>query len=179
VTLAYVSTTLDADIATTWSVLADFHGLAGWVDRIRESVAEGGDGPGAVGSVRRLTLDPDGREVRERLVRYDAADHRYSYEFAGENPFPVEFYRGTVHLLPVTDRDATFLEWYGEYDTEPALVDKLRRAFTGLYAGFVEDLRRHLATPARSQGVHLSERASEPSTQRPREAPTSRSEGER
>jgi hypothetical protein len=49
-----------------------------------------------------------------------------------------------VHLLPVTDRDATFLEWFGEFDTEPALVEKLTAAFTGLYSGFIDDLRGHL-----------------------------------
>lgn len=142
--LAYVSTTIDADLDTTWSVIADFPGIAAWVGRIRESVAEDGAGPAAVGSVRRLTMEPDGRQVRERLVHYDAPGHRYSYEFVGENPFPVQFYRGTVHLLPVTDRDATFLEWFGEFDTEPALVAKLTAAFTALYGGFIDDLRSHL-----------------------------------
>lgn len=147
-TLAYVSSTLDTDLATTWSVLQDFHGLPTWVERIQESVPEGGEGHGAVGSIRRLTLGPDGRQVRERLVHYDAPSHRYSYEFAGENPFPVQFYRGTVHLLPITDTNATFVEWYGEFDTDPALVDKLRRAFMGLYTEFIGDLRKHLASSA-------------------------------
>jgi hypothetical protein len=147
-TLAYVSSTLDTDLATTWSVLRDFHGLPTWVGRIRESVPEDGQGHGAVGSIRRLALGPDGRQVRERLVHYDAAGHRYSYEFAGESPFPVRFYRGTVHLLPITDTDATFVEWYGEFDTDSALVDKLRSAFTGLYTEFIGDLRKYLASSA-------------------------------
>jgi hypothetical protein len=112
--IAYVSSTPDSDIDTVWSVLRDFHGMPAWLGRIRESTAEDGAGPGAVGSIRRLILEPDGRQVRERLVQYDAPGHRYSYEFVGESPYPVRFYRGTVHLLPITDRGATFVEWYGE-----------------------------------------------------------------
>ncbi|WP_433359812.1 SRPBCC family protein [Streptosporangium sp. CA-115845] len=142
--LAYVSTTIDAPIETVWSVVRDFHGMPSWVGRIRESVAEDGHGPAAVGSVRRLTLEPDGRQVQERLVSYDAPGHRYSYEFAGENPFPVRFYRGTVHLLPITEFTGTFVEWYGEFDADAALVESLCTRFTGLYREFLGDLRAHL-----------------------------------
>jgi hypothetical protein len=141
---AYSSTTLDPDITTVWSALGDFHALPVWSARVRESVAEDGS---AVGSVRRLTLEPDGRQVRERLVHHDAADHRFSYEFVGVNPFPVSFYRGTVHLLPITETGGTFLEWFGEFDTEPAQVEPLRARFTAVYAAFIDDLRTHLATP--------------------------------
>jgi len=142
---AYTSTIFEHTEAHTWAVLRDFHGWARWVGRIRETVAEGGDGPGAVGSVRHVTLEPDGRQVAERLVRYDEAEHSFSYEFTGAIPFPVTSYRGTVRLRPVTDAGHTFLEWYGEFDCEPALTEQLRAAFTGLYTEFAGDLRKHLA----------------------------------
>jgi hypothetical protein len=145
VSIAYVSATIEADIDTVWSVLHDFHGIAGWVGRIRSAEPEDGSGPAAVGSTRRLTMQPDGRVVRERLVHYDAPGHRYSYEFAGEQPFPVRAYRGTVHLLPVTLSGTTFVEWYGEFDCDAAVADRLTTAFTGIYAGFLDDLRAHLA----------------------------------
>jgi hypothetical protein len=141
---AYVSTVLDAEIDAVWAVLGDFHGLAGWIGRIRESVAEDGTGPGAVGSVRRLTLDPGRRQVRERLVGYDATAHRYSYEFADTIPYLVRSYRGTVHLLPVTEPGGTFLEWFGEFDCDAEQVDPMAAAFTRVYTEFVEDLRKHL-----------------------------------
>jgi hypothetical protein len=142
--VAYVSTTLDADITTVWSVLGSFHTLPARTARVRESVPENGSG---VGSVRRLTLEPDGRQVREQLVHHDAADHRFSYEFVGVNPFPVSHYRGKVHLLPITETGGTFLEWFGEFDTEPAQVEPLRARFTAVYTAFIGDLRAHLATP--------------------------------
>lgn len=147
-TIAYVSSALDVGIDTTWSVLRDFHGMAAWVGRIRSSVAEGGMLEGAVGSIRRLSMDPDGRAVRERLVHYDPPGHRYSYEFVDEIPFPVRSYRGTVHLLPITDRDGTFVEWFGEFDTDAgedaAQAERLCGVFTSLYRGFIDDLRKHL-----------------------------------
>jgi Polyketide cyclase / dehydrase and lipid transport len=145
VSIAYVSATIDAGIDDVWDVLRDFHGIDGWVGRIRSAEAEDGTGPAPVGSARRLTMEPDGRVVRERLVHYDARGHRYSYEFAGHQPFPVRAYRGTVRLLPVTDTGGTFIEWYGEFDCDADVVARLTTAFTGIYAGFIGDLRKHLA----------------------------------
>jgi carbon monoxide dehydrogenase subunit G len=145
VSLAYVSSTVDADLAAVWSVLGDFHGMSTWIGRIEKSEPEGGEGRGAVGSVRRLTLTGELR-VRERLVHYDEPGHQYSYEFDGEvSPFPVAFYRGTVHLLPITETGSTFIEWYGEYDCETALVEQLRATFTAIYTEFIADLRKTLS----------------------------------
>jgi hypothetical protein len=143
VSIAYASTTVDADIDTVWSVLHDFHGIDKWVRRIRAAEPEDGAGPAAVGSVRVLTMEPDGRVVRERLVRYDAPGHRYSYEFAGDQPFPVRAYRGTVHLLPITQSGTTFAEWYGEFDCDADLVAKLTDRFTRTYVEFLNDLCAH------------------------------------
>ena len=142
--IAYASGTIDADIEAVWSVLYDFHGIDRWVRRIRTAEPEDGAGLAAVGSVRRLTMEPDGRVVRERLVHYDAPGHRYSYEFAGDQPFPVRVYRGTVHLLPITQSGTTFAEWYGEFDCDAHVVDHLTGVFTRIYAGFLDDLRKHL-----------------------------------
>jgi hypothetical protein len=144
VTIAYTSATIDAGIDAVWTVLHDFHGIDKWVSRIRAAEPEDGNSPAAVGSTRRLTMEPGGRVVRERLVRYDAPGHCYSYEFAGDQPFPVRAYRGTVHLLPVTRSGTTFIEWYGEFDCDADVVARLTAAFTGIYAEFIDDLRRHL-----------------------------------
>lgn len=143
-TLAYVSSVIGADVEAVWSVLGDFHGLPAWVNRIRSNEPENGAGPGAVGSVRNLTLEPDGDAARERLVRYDAAGRSYSYEFADAIPFPASTYRGTVRVLPVTDTNTTFLEWYGEFDSEPAVLDEVATTFRAIYSEFINDLRAYL-----------------------------------
>ena len=142
--IAYVSGTIDADIKTVWSVLHDFYGIGRWVRRIRSAGPENGTGAAAVGSVRRLTMEPDGRGVRERLVRYDAPGRSYSYEFAEDQPFPVRAYRGTVHLLPITQAGITFAEWYGEFDCDAHAVDRLTGEFTRIYAEFLGDLRVYI-----------------------------------
>jgi uncharacterized protein YndB with AHSA1/START domain len=146
--IAYVSATIDASIEGVWSVLRDFHGIDRWVRRIRTAKPEDGTGPAAVGSVRRLTMEPDGRVVRERLVHYDVPGHRYSYEFADDQPFPVRAYRGTVRLLPVTQSGLTFAEWYGEFDCDEAVLSRLTGQFTQIYAGFLDDLRHYVAGAA-------------------------------
>lgn len=142
--LAYVSTVIDADVDTVWSVVGDFHGLPAWVALVRSNEPENGSGPGAVGAVRNLTLEPDGDTARERLVRYDAPGRSYSYDFADVIPFPVSTYRGTIRVLPVTDANTTFLEWYGEFDCEPSVLDAMTTTFRAIYTGFIEDLRQHL-----------------------------------
>jgi hypothetical protein len=141
VSIAYVSGTIDIDIDAAWSVLRDFHGVSRWMRRVRSAEPENGAGPGTVGSVRRLTMEPDGRIVRERLVHYDGPGRRYSYEFAGDAPFPVRGYRGTVRLLPVTLSGTTFVEWYGEFDCDADVADRLTGAFTAIYTEFLDDLR--------------------------------------
>lgn len=143
---AYTSWLLDHDLETVWAVVGDFHGISTFVERIASTEAEGGDGPGAVGSVRVVTLLPDNRTVRERLVSYDATTHTYAYEFDGVIPFPIQSYRGTVSLRPLTDGDRTVVEWYGDFDCAPELVEKMGDAFRSLYTEFVADLRAHLAT---------------------------------
>lgn len=143
--IAYVSTTIDAGIDSVWSVLRDFPRIDRWIGRIRSAVLEDGAGPASVGSVRRVTLEPDGHVVRERLVHYDAPRRRYSYEFAGDQPYPVRAYRGTVHLLPVTQSGTTFAEWHGEFDCDAAIADELTSQFARIYAEFLGDLARYLA----------------------------------
>lgn len=147
--IAYVSGTIDADIDAVWSVLHDFHGISRWMRRIRSAEAEDSAGPATVGSARRLTMEPDGRVVRERLVHYDAPGRCYSYEFAGDEPFPVRAYRGTVRLLPITLSGTTFVEWYGEFDCDADVADRLTAVFTAIYAEFIDDLGKYLAEGAK------------------------------
>jgi hypothetical protein len=120
--IAYVSATLDASMEQVWSVLGDYRGIDRRARWIRAAEAGDGAGPAVVGSACRLTMEPDGRVVLERLLHYGAFGHRYCYEFA-EQPFPVRADRGTV--------------------------DKLTGQFTRIYAEFLDDLRNHVAGVAK------------------------------
>jgi hypothetical protein len=151
---AYFSLVLAEPIDAVWLVVADFHGIGKWVSRIRGSTSEFGSGPGAVGTVRWLDLEPDGRQVGERLVRYDESARLYSYEFVEPKPFPVRSYRGTLHLLPVTTTGSTFLQWYGDFDADAADVEQLTSSFIAIYAEFASNLADYL-----SQRPHQGESA--------------------
>jgi Polyketide cyclase / dehydrase and lipid transport len=149
VSRAYFSCIIPAPVEAVWDVLADFHGISDWMDRVVSVTPEDGSDRGAVGSIRRLTLK-DGRVVGERLVAYDAVARSYTYEFApGAFPFPVRSYAATVHVLPVTSDDTTFLEWFGEYDSEYGsdgdVEAELGETFIGRYREFANDLTTYLA----------------------------------
>ena len=51
-----------------------------------------------------------------------------------------------MRVRPITDSNATFLEWYGEFDCEPGVVDQLTTTFQAIYTEFIDDLRTHLRT---------------------------------
>ena len=143
--IAYYSRTLPFPVEVVWETIADFHGLAEWIERIVEVEPEGGDGPGVVGSVRRITLT-DGRVVGERLVAYDPQRRAYSYEFASEHPFPVRRYRATVRLCPIIEDDTTFMEWFGEYDCDADDEQPCREQFLDRYRAFCADLAGYLGS---------------------------------
>lgn len=142
----YFSRIIPADIETVWAVLGDFHGIADWVNIIASNTPEDGSGRGTVGSVRRLTM-ADGRKVGERLVAYDGVERRYSYEFTEDTkPFPTRRFIATVHILPVTTENTTFLEWYSEFDADHEVEIQLQAGITGRYQAFTDDLIARLAT---------------------------------
>ncbi len=79
---------LDAD--TVWTVIGDFSGIRKWAVLVQaESTEQTPQGP-----VRTLTM-PDGRTVRELLVRQDA--HAYTYSL--DRPDMRE-YASTVAVVP-------------------------------------------------------------------------------
>ena len=140
---AVFSAVVDHPVELVWAAIGDFHGIDQWVDSITDSVADGG-GRGSVGSLRRLTL-ADGRSVAERLLAFDDVGFRLAYDFPEQSPFPVENFVGTVELTPVTESGMTFLQWCSTFDADGDSRRKFEKAFRNLYAGFVSDLRRHLA----------------------------------
>lgn len=143
VSRAYFSARLDADIDRVWAVVGDFHGVATWLSGLETCVPRGGLDSREVGAIREFTVR-GGATLQERLVAYDDVGHSYSYEFVGTIPYPVSSYRGTAHLLPIVEDGTTFVEWFGDFESEPDVREDVTRRFAKLYAVFVADLRRHL-----------------------------------
>lgn len=143
----YVSTVFEQPVAVVWASLGDFHRVDAWMERVHESTPENGDQLPTIGSVRRLTVGDDRHTARERLVSYDGLNRLMTYEMAQEPlPFGMTDYLATIHVLPVTDSDRTFVEWYGRYACANADdVPTIERSLRNLYTEFLGDLRTHLA----------------------------------
>lgn len=137
---AYASTIVDAAVDAVWQIVGDFNGIDKWSARIVSSRLEGGDGRGAVGSIRMLTRE-DGSVIAERLLAYDDIERSLSYEFADSPPFAVRTYRGSMSVAPVTDREATFVEWFCEFETDAAEEEAMRHQLEQIFSGGLGGLR--------------------------------------
>ena len=76
--------TMTATPDAVWTVVRDFHGLAGWMPGIEESVAEGDD----------RVLSMMGMSIRERLVKLDESGKSLTYAIV--NGAPVESHEATI-----------------------------------------------------------------------------------
>jgi hypothetical protein len=143
----YVSTVMDHPVEEVWAVFGDFHRIDRWMALVHASEPEGSDQSPTIGSVRKLTVGNDRHTTRERLVSYDERNRSMSYELPDTLPFGMADYLGTIRVLPVTDSDSTFIEWYGEYDCDDvAGVPQAEAGLSALYTAFLADLRRYLAS---------------------------------
>lgn len=121
------SAVIPADVDTVWRVIRDFDGLTSWVPAIEASELEGDLRGDQVGAVRRLTLG-DGGTVRERLVALDDRERRLTYSIL-ESPFPVQDYRSTIRVLPVTSTGECLVTWGVLFDCDLADVEQLSTLF--------------------------------------------------
>lgn len=114
---AYASAIIDAPVEAVWALVRDFNALPAWNPAIASSDIEDGLHSDVVGCVRSFHL-PNGALVRERLLSLD--DSRYSFSYNFETPaFPVENYVAVLELVPVTNGDRTFAQWWATFDEAP------------------------------------------------------------
>lgn len=114
---AYASTIVDAPVEQVWPLVRAFDGLMDWGLGVTECSIEEGRVADDVGCIRNFRLG-DGTLVRERLLALDDSRYRFVYNF--ETPaFPVENYRAVFELIPVTNGNGTFAQWWAEFDESP------------------------------------------------------------
>lgn len=123
------STVVPAAVDAVWRVVRDFDGLPAWVPPITASTLEDGARPDQVGAVRHLTLG-DGGTVRERLVALDDRERSLTYAIV-ESPFPVQDYRSTIRVLPVTSSGECFVTWSVLFDCDLDQAERLSAFFGG------------------------------------------------
>jgi len=110
---AYYSTVVDQPASAVWRTIRDF-GYYSWAGTAIAAQLEDGRTGDAVGAVRRISTA--GQPARQRLLAHSDADRFYSYEFCGPAPFPVQDYRATLRVTPVTDGDRAFVEWWATFE---------------------------------------------------------------
>ena len=143
------STIVEASVDRVWAVVRDFNALPVWMDGVADSRIEGGGPSDRVGCVRNFRLRASSGErggtIRERLLALDDRAHACTYEIL-ESDMAVTDYVATLALLPVTDTNATYVEWTAEFGCktadERALVTQIG---DGVFAEGLDALRRRFA----------------------------------
>ena len=110
----YRSTVLNAPADRVWRDLRDFNGLANWHPSIVASRIENDHPADKVGCVRNFRLK-DGARVREKLLSLSDYDYSCSYAIL-DSPMDLSDYVATLRLLPVTEGNRCFVEWFAEFD---------------------------------------------------------------
>jgi len=131
---------IDVPAAKVFGALVDWGGWDKWSPMLSGAVLEpAGALPGTVGAVRSLSRG-DGPTVRERLLACDEEALTVSYGMEGKPPFPARRYNALVRLLPLTDREATVVDWSASVDADEADEPGLIKALTGYFNGFIDQL---------------------------------------
>lgn len=144
-TTSYYSVILDHDAGRVWEVIRDFNGLATWFSRaVSSSEIEDGRTGDSIGAVRRFRMGD--AEIREKLLAMSDIECSYSYEFAEPKPFPVDGYVATLKVSPVGETGQSFVEWWTEFDAEPAEREHWERFFADeVFAPALKALADHLS----------------------------------
>ena len=139
---AYYSTVFDRPSERIWAVLRDFGNYTLWVDGVDASGIEDGKAGDAVGAIRYARMGE--RTIRQRLLAHSDLTRSYSYEFRGPPPPPLETYRATIRVTPITDGDRGFVERWADFDAPPADIDHWRAFYAAAFAGWLGSLRARL-----------------------------------
>jgi len=123
--------------------IRDFNGLATWHSGlVTSSEIEGGLAGDQVGSIRSFTLG-DGTHIREQLLSHSDVERSYSYDFQ-KTPFDVDNYHATIRVTPVTDGDASFVEWWTTFDCDRDQQEHWKGFFAGeVFQGGFDALKAH------------------------------------
>jgi hypothetical protein len=139
---AYYSTVFPQPAPAIWEIIRDFNNYPVWVGGPGESRIEDSKSGDTVGAVRSVLYR--GRHIRQRLLALSDAERAQTYEFRGEPSLPVEDFQATLRITPVVDGDRSFVEWWADFDCEPARRDELTGTLRGWFAQWLESLRGEL-----------------------------------
>lgn len=139
---SYYSTVFEQSADAVWRVIRDFNNYPVWVDGAGTSHIEDGKTGESVGAIRNVLYKNMRR--RQRLLALSDTERAQTYEFAGDTPLPVQNFQATIRVTPIVDDDHAFVEWWANFDCEPALREERVTFFRDAFAGWLESLRRSL-----------------------------------
>jgi len=136
----YQSIIINAPADKVWQAVRDFHAMD-WAPGVVKKVDNIGDRPGdQVGARRRLNDAFD-----ETLLAFSDADMDFTYSI-DNGPSPVSStdvsdYAGKVRVRPVTEGNATFVEWSSSWKGN----DEAAAEFChGLYVALLNEMKESL-----------------------------------
>lgn len=137
----YNSAVVNASIDRVWEVLRDFHDLS-WAAGVIESADKVGDLPADRIGARRILNGA----FHETLLAINDVDRCLKYSI-DDGPGPVSRakvrgYVGAIRLFPVTDTDATFVEWSSSWESGG---DDVAEFCNPIYRALLEALQKHFA----------------------------------
>ncbi|SDR61616.1 SRPBCC family protein [Paraburkholderia tuberum] len=134
------SAVIDGDADRIWNVLKRFGKISEWIPAIAESITEGDQPDGMVGSVRRIRLQ-DGSTLRERLLSVDDRHRRLSYCIE-ESFLPLDNYVAAVILVPLTGESRTFIHWTASFDLRASDAEgQYEKLIAGLFSAGNDSLQ--------------------------------------
>lgn len=141
----YVSAVMNATLEQAWGLLRDFSALGNYHPFFENSFIEDGRPADQVGCIRNFKAR-DGGVIREKLLALSDDEHRCRYAIL-EVVADWKNYVAEMHLLPVTEGQRCFGEWWAEWevpaDQEAAAAERVAATFRT----FFECVDRQFAGP--------------------------------
>ena len=120
----YVSSVIPASVDRVWAVVRNFNSMPSWHPLIARSRIEAGASSDQIGCVRNFYLTDDGN-IREELTALSDEDHSFGYKIL-DSDLPLENYKASLMLFPVTDVGQTFGIWRASFTCAVELEDELK-----------------------------------------------------
>ena len=133
-----MSSVIDASVDQVWATIQDFNDLPKWYSSVISSHIENGD-TNTIGCIRQYERK-DGLTIREQLLGLNDLEHTCSYSLL-EPSEPMKDYVATMRLLPITDGDRTYIEWFADFTCLPEQGETLRSAIKQVFQVGFDGLR--------------------------------------
>lgn len=145
----YVSAVMAATLDQAWAYLRDFGGLGNYHPYFENSFIEDGKPSDQVGCVRRFTVRDGGGLLREQLLALSDDTHRCRYKILHIDA-EWKNYVAEMHLLPVTEGNRCFGEWWAEFEVPPEQEAAALERVAATFRTFFECVDRHHAGQPRT-----------------------------